>query len=104
MFERDFFQRLGTAHVANCVAFPLAEYIVRDSYEGVFFAKHAAILANKTKPIHIRINSNTKMGFLLYYLAAQLSQVLWQGFRIMGKFAVHFSIQKNNFIDTERFQ
>ncbi len=63
----DLFQGAGTAEVAYSTAFLLPQYIIGNGHQRVFFAKHAAIFTNKTKPVYIGIHRNAQLRLLLGY-------------------------------------
>ena len=59
---RDLLQCLGAAHIADRIPGPLAQHIIGHRYKRIFFPEHAAVLANKTKPVHIRVYGDPQIG------------------------------------------
>src|ERR1043165_1654735 len=49
MFQRNFFQRLGRRHIGNRISLALAQYIIGYGHQGIFLAKHAAVLTYRSE-------------------------------------------------------
>ena len=87
-------ERTGRRKVAYGVTWSLAQYIVSYTYQGIFLAKHLAILADECQAVNIRVNNDTHIITTLLQLVHDTTEVLLQWLWIVSEITCWLPIQE----------
>ena len=87
-------ERTGRRQVAYGVARSLAEHIVGNAYQGIFLAKHLAVLADERQAIDIRIDYDTHVITTLLQLIHDTTQVLLQWLWVVSEVTIRLTIEE----------
>lgn len=86
----------GGGQVGGRVAFLTRKDVVGHSDQGVFLAEHLAVLVDKGQTVHVRIDDDAHVGPCVGYRAADLSQVFFQRFGVVGEMSVGRAVEFRN--------
>ena len=77
-------------------AFLTRKDVVGHSDQGVFLAEHLAVLVDKGQTVHVRIDDDAHVGPLVSYRTADLSQIFFQRFGVVGEMSVGRAVEFRN--------
>ena len=84
----------GRRQVADSIARSMAQHIIGHAHQGIFLAKHLAVLADESQAVNIRVNNDTHVVATLLQLVHDATEVLLQWLRIVSEVAGRLTVQE----------
>ena len=103
VLERNVLEGAGRRQIADRIARPVLQNVVCHGHQGVLFAEHIAVFANKGQPVDVGVDGNAQLGFMEDHGLRKLGKVIGQRLGIMAEMPVGFAVQQHVFA-TERIE